>query len=110
MRARVITYKDLGRLVDLLRREYQVYAPFFGRGRDSYFDLVTDENRDQLQLHIPNPYYPPKRYVLPQIESLMTFTLGKGETRIEPTLDETKRALFGIRSCDVAGIDHLDRY
>ncbi len=110
MRARVITHKDLGRLVDLLRREYQVYAPFFGRGRDSYFDLVTDENRDQLQLHIPNPYYPPKRYVLPQIESLMTFTLGKGETRIEPTLDETKRALFGIRSCDVAGIDHLDRY
>ena len=46
-------------------------APFHGRGRDTFFDAVTDENRDQVQIHLPNPYYPPKRYVLPHIERLL---------------------------------------
>ena len=33
-----------------------------------------------------------------------------GNVRIEPTYEEPKRAVFGIRSCDVAGIYHLDLF
>ena len=36
--------------------------------------------------------------------------LADGNVEITPTYDEPKRALFGIRSCDVAGIYHLDRF
>lgn len=107
MRGRIIEPADLGALIDLLRRDYEVIAPFCGRGRDSYFDVVTDENVNQIQIHLPNPYYPPKRFILPQIEPLLRI---RGGQSYEPVYDETRRAIFGIRSCDVAAIYHLDRF
>jgi sulfhydrogenase subunit beta (sulfur reductase) len=108
MRARIIGKQDVVDLIDLLRKEYEVVAPFRGRGRDTSFQVVTDENRDLIQLHLPNPYHPPKKYVLPQIQRMMKIR-HNGTVQIEPTYEEKKRAIFGIRSCDVAGISHLDR-
>ena len=111
MRARIVARADVLRIVDLLREQhYEVLAPFYGRGRDTCFDTVTDENRGAIQLHLPNPYYPPKRYVLPHIERLLKVRKSNGDLQIEPTFEEPKRALFGLRSCDVAGIEHLDRF
>jgi sulfhydrogenase subunit beta (sulfur reductase) len=111
MKARILESADVLRIVDLLRAQgYEVLAPFRGRGRDTCFDTVTDENRAAIQLHLPNPYYPPKRLVLPHIERLFKVRKSNGDVRIEPTYEEPKRALFGIRSCDVAGIYHLDRF
>lgn len=109
MRARLIQTSDLLNVVDVLRKEYQVYAPFYGRDRDTYFDLVTDANRDNIQIHLPNPYYPPKRYVFPHIQHLFKIHTGEYPS-IEPVKEPKKRAVFGIRSCDVAGIFHLDRF
>ncbi len=111
MKARVLAKTDVLAIVDLLRKQgYEVLAPFCGRGRDTYFDTVTDANRDRIQLHLPNPYYPPKRFVFPHIERLMKAERSNGDLRIEPTYEAPKRAIFGIRSCDVAGIYHLDRF
>ena len=110
MRFRLIQPSDLPAFIELLRREHEVLAPFRGRGRDTYFDTVTDANRHAIQLHLPNPQYPPKRYVLPHIERLMTLKQEDGTLRIVPTQEPRKRALFGIRSCDLAGIHHLDRF
>jgi ferredoxin len=110
MKARVLNSADVPVLLDLLRRQgYEVLAPFCGRGRDTYFDTVTDNNRHEVQIHLPNPYYPPKRYVFPHIERLMKAHCN-GELKIEPTYEAPKRAIFGIRSCDLAGIHHLDRF
>jgi ferredoxin len=110
MRARILRRADVLRVVDLLRQDREVIAPFQGRGRDTYFDTVTDENRDRIQVHLPNPHYPPKRYVLPHIERLLRVKQADGTLQIEPTYEARKRAIFGIRSCDVAGIFHLDRF
>ena len=111
MKARILYRNDVLKIVDLLRQQgYEVIAPFRGRGRDTFFDPVTDQNRDQIQIHLPNPYYPPKRYVFPPIERLLKVERSNGDLRIVPTYDVPKRAIFGIRSCDVAGIYHLDRF
>ena len=111
MKARILARDDVVKIADLLRQQgYEVIAPFRGRGRDTFFDTVTDQNRDQIQIHLPNPYYPPKRYVFPPIERLLKVERSNGDLRIEPTYDLQKRAIFGIRSCDVAGIYHLDRF
>ncbi len=110
MRARLIEKQNVLKIVDLLRNDHEVVAPFRGRGRDTYFERVTDDNRDQIELHLPNPYYPPKRYVFPQIEKLMRIKKKDGSYELQPTLDPTPRAIFGIRSCDLAGIQHLDRF
>lgn len=109
MRTRLIQKDDLLNLVDELRKEHEVYAPFYGRDRDTYFDRVTDANRDAVQIHLPNPYYPPKRYVFPHIQKLFTIRTDEHPT-IEPMKEGKKQAVFGIRSCDVAGIFHLDRF
>ncbi|MCC6353774.1 MAG: sulfite reductase, partial [Verrucomicrobiae bacterium] len=76
MRARIIHRDDVLKIVDLLRRDREVIAPFLGRGRDSAFGVVTDENRDRVQVHVPNPHYPPKRYVFPHIERIMKLRGG----------------------------------
>ncbi|MGA3210660.1 MAG: 4Fe-4S dicluster domain-containing protein [Terriglobales bacterium] len=112
MRARIIAREDVLKIVDLLQaREYKVLALLnHDRGEDTYFDVVTPANRSQIQLHAPNPCYPPKRFVLPHIEPLLKAHRCDGKVRIEPAYDEQKRAIFGIRSCDVAGIYHLDRF
>ncbi|HTX66665.1 MAG TPA: 4Fe-4S dicluster domain-containing protein [Opitutaceae bacterium] len=111
MKARLVARRDVLRIVDLLRADgREVLAPFRGRGRDTFFDTVTDENRDRIELHLPNPYYPPKRYVLPPIERLLRVQKQNGGYAIEPTVEAPRRAIFGLRSCDVAGIHHLDRF
>jgi ferredoxin len=111
MRARLISHHDVLGLVDRLRGQgYEVIAPFRGRGRDTFFDTVTDANRAEVQLHLANPYYPPKRYVLPHLETLLTMRRAGGALQIEPTIAGAPRAIFGIRSCDVAAIYHLDRF
>jgi ferredoxin len=111
VKARIVDSADVLRIVDALRgRGHEVLAPFCGRGRDSFFDTVTDENRQRVQIHLANPYYPPKRFVFPHIERLLKVRGQNGDMRIEPTYEEPKRAIFGIRSCDVAGLWHLDRF
>lgn len=99
MKARILARDDVVKIADLLRQQdYEVIAPFRGRGRDTFFDTVTDQNRDQVQIHLPNPYYPPKRYVFPPSERLLKVQRSNGDLRIEPTYDLQKRAIFGIRS------------
>jgi ferredoxin len=111
MKARIVASADCLKIVDLLRRQgREVIAPFRGRGQDTHFDAVTDANRNDIQLHFANPLYPAKRFVFPHIERLMKFTRRDGQVDIEPTCEHKPRAIFGIRSCDVAGIWHLDRF
>jgi ferredoxin len=109
MKGRLIHRDDICRLVDLLRQDWRVVAPFEGKGRDSYFDEVTDSNKEAITLHLPNPYYPPKRYVLPHIQKL--FKMGNGSRPFVEEIREGSRvAVFSIRSCDIEGIFHLDRF
>lgn len=109
MKGRLIRKNNITGLIDLLGRDHRVVAPFRGRGRDSYFDEVTETNREAVVLHLPNPYYPPKRFVLPHIQKLFRISDGD-EPSLEEVRDEPKVAIFGIRSCDLAGIFHLDRF
>jgi ferredoxin len=112
MKARILNGADVLKVVDQLREKgYEVLAPFVGRGRDSAFDVVSDENREQIQIHVPNPYYPPKRFVFPHMErTMMIHKKADGGLDFEPLYEAPKRALFGIRSCDTRGIYHLDRF
>jgi ferredoxin len=111
LKARILDHKDVLKIVDQLRgKGYEVIAPFYGRESDTVFEVVTDENREKIQLHSSNPYYPPKRYVLPHIERLLKVRKSNGDIQIEPTYDNRKLAIFGIRSCDVAGLYHMDRF
>jgi ferredoxin len=109
MQGKLIHSSDLLKIIETLRRDFRVVAPFAGQGRDSYFDVVTDENRSSVAVHVANPYYPPKRYVLPHIQKLLAIASGDRPS-IEVIDQSEKVAVFGMRSCDVEGIFHLDRF
>jgi len=111
MKARVLDSGDVLKVVDLLRDSgYQVVAPFAEPGGDGAFAPVTDENRDAIALHLPNPLYPPKRYALPPIEPLLEIRSNGPGPAFRPLMEAPRVAVFGMRSCDLAGIDHLDRF
>lgn len=109
MRGRLIHKNDVLKIVDVLRKDFRVVAPFAGKGRDSFFDDVTDANRGSVAIHVANPYYPPKRFVFPHLQKLLRITSGENAA-IEPVEPVGKVAVFGMRSCDVEGIFHLDRF
>jgi hypothetical protein len=109
MHGKLIHKSDLLKLLDVLRKDFKVMAPFAGKGRDSFFDEVTDANRDSVAIHVANPYYPPKRYVFPHVQKLLKIEAGEKPT-IEEINSTEKIAVFGMRSCDVEGVFHLDRF
>jgi ferredoxin len=112
MRARIVEHRDVIGIVELLRQQgFEVVAPFYGRGRDTAFEVVSDENIGGIQLHLPNPYYPPKRYVFPHMQRLMRYSLTtKPVFEVAGEGELPRRAVFGMRSCDVAGLQMLDRH
>lgn len=111
MKARLTDSAGVGRLLDAMRAEgHEVVAPVRGKGKDTFFEVITDANRSEVTWHLANPGSPPKRYLLPPMESLLRITREGGEYRVVPLAKTLPRVLFGIRSCDLAGIGHLDRF
>jgi sulfhydrogenase subunit beta (sulfur reductase) len=65
---------------------------------DSAIDLIIDYQRTLI---------PPKKYLLPPRETFLTYSPEKGYG--QPSPSEQKIILFGLHSCDLAGIAYLDK-
>ncbi|HMK55080.1 MAG TPA: 4Fe-4S dicluster domain-containing protein [Dissulfurispiraceae bacterium] len=50
---------------------------------------------------------PPKKYFMPQHETLLRYQIGKG-IQVETVMDSEPMVLFGIHTCDLAGIQCLN--
>jgi len=58
-----------------------------------------------------NTLVPPKRFFLPSPELLVRYRLEDGRPALEDGTEEPPElVLFGVRSCDVAGLDYLARF
>ncbi len=101
--------KKLGRAamddwVGALIRERRVYAPQ-ARGRTFAYDLLRSSA--DLRLDHDVTILPPRKYLMPPAETLLSFTRG-GEFR--PTADGQPTVLLGVHPYDVAAIALMDRY
>ena len=65
-----------------------------GADATALFDTVTDENRDQIQIHCPIPIIRPSATCFPHIERLLKCATANGTCEIEPTYDETQARHF----------------
>lgn len=106
MEQNVILKKDqFNDFIATLARSRKVVAPV-EKGFDHYaFEEVTDGNQ-VAKGYIPT-ILPPKKYFMPQFETLATFDRSKGE-HMEPVVEYEKMILFGVRTCDLAGIQCLN--
>lgn len=50
---------------------------------------------------------PPKEWLMPQVETLMTYQVG-ARPSVQETIEAPPQVLFGLRPCDMKGIDVLD--
>jgi hypothetical protein len=111
MKARAPGGGGCAAMVDLLRQQgYEVIAPF-SRARARH--LLRHGHRREPRPDSGAPAQPvlPAQALRPAAHrAAAEGSAERGSWQIEPTYEDHKRAIFGIRSCDVAGIWHLDRF
>ncbi|MBN1317311.1 MAG: 4Fe-4S dicluster domain-containing protein [Anaerolineales bacterium] len=64
------------------------------------------EEADELCLDYKTTILPPKKYIMPQHETLFKFDAGSFE--VEPVLDEQPTVIMGVHTCDLHAIQLLD--
>ena len=85
----------------------EVIAPVRGPYGDVAFSTIRSPA--QVVWDFENPLHPPKQFVLPQTDPLVTIKRNGQRHEVEPIYDDTRRILFNVRSCDVKGIAFLTR-
>lgn len=95
---------DLAAFIGGLAGEFEVVAPVPKDFRTAYGrvamlgDIATDYTPTLL---------PPKKYLLPQRETLFTYRVDGG-VELAPASDKTTRVIFGMRPCDINAVWLLD--
>lgn len=91
--------------------DYQVYGPVVEPlSGQTFFEPVDDISA--INLNAPIPAAPPKYAVFPQIERIFSYRYAGGAAPVDirPDYKEQPKALFGLRSCDLSGLQCLDRF
>ncbi|MFA5072334.1 MAG: 4Fe-4S dicluster domain-containing protein [Nitrospirota bacterium] len=100
----VIEKNNLNQWFDSLQHKGMVYAP---QKRGYLFVFDRADSFDDVSLHHTPTILSPKKFYLPQKELLFEFSrepFGVTKKRPEPG----KYILFGVQTCDIAGIQCLD--
>jgi ferredoxin len=96
---------NLGNFLDQLRRHGELHAPV--RGDDGVVRFVALSPGIHPDLSSLRTQLPPKKYLLPPQETMLSYTAESGyqapEEVVRPLI------LFGLHPCDLAGINYLDR-
>lgn len=104
----VMDRDELPRFVERLCKEREVHAPQ-RKGRKYAFQPLT--RVEDLCLDYDVTLLPPKKYFLPQKETLLRFRLGESpaDVTVQPVVEARERVLFGVHPYDIAGLNVLDR-
>jgi sulfhydrogenase subunit beta (sulfur reductase) len=100
----VIDKQAMAAFVRGMMADYRVVGPV-AKGIKYAFDQIED--LAELRLDYNTSILPPKKYLQPQEERLMTFT-RTGKPVAEMVLDAPPTVLLGIHTCDLHGIRVLD--
>lgn len=94
-----------------LRKEYRVFGPVIEKETKQTMFVEADDIAE-VDLGAPIPAIPPKHVLFPHHERIMSYEYDRESKKadIRPDFDDSKKALFGIRSCDLTGILCLDRF
>lgn len=97
--------KDFDSFISRLSKLRKLVAPV-AKGYNNYaFEEVTTGGEISLK-YIPT-VLPPKKYFIPQQETLLEFSLGHG-IEAHAVAEYEKMVLFGVHTCDLAGIQCLN--
>lgn len=91
--------------VESLVRRGKVVAPV-ARGNGQFVFSEVQKGSDIALRYIPT-ILPPKKYFMPQYETLAEYDTRRGQ-KLQPVVEVESLILFGVHTCDLAGIQCLD--
>jgi ferredoxin len=103
--SKVLKEEEVDQLLEKLLANYQVFGPK-KKGSDHIFDEI--KSSEELDLSYVTTILPPKKYLLPQREKILSFDSSYGIVLEEPELPR-KQVIFGIHSCDLNAFLLLDK-
>jgi formate hydrogenlyase subunit 6/NADH:ubiquinone oxidoreductase subunit I len=101
---RFIPHQELPLLCRALAEQGELHGPTEAGGLARFRRL---ERPQQLMLHYDSSRLPPKQYLLPPRETVLTYTPAAGYH--PPSAEQSPLILMGLHLCDLAGIAYLDR-
>lgn len=105
MRNKTLSKVDFDEYCGHLMKSRKLAAPM-KKGAHSYvFDFVNDP-ADICLNHAPT-ILPPKKYFMPQHETLLTFDTAKGQD-MKAVVDIIDMVLIGVHTCDLMGVQCLN--
>jgi len=104
----IIKKEHMLTLLDDLRQEMDVIAPTKMPDGEVTFQKI--ESSKEITFDYVNDFEPLKRFLTPTKETLFQFKLDGSKPELQPVTFERQQLIFGIRSCDVQGIAHMDKF
>jgi ferredoxin len=101
----VIDKQAMGAFVARMMGDHRVVGPV-AKGTKYAFGPIKDP--EELRLDYNTSILPPKKYLQPQDERMMTFT-RTGKPILELVLDAVPTVIMGMHTCDMAGMRVLDK-
>jgi sulfhydrogenase subunit beta (sulfur reductase) len=101
----VLQKSKLNDFIATLSSEQKVMAPV-SKGYNNYaFEQVT--SGEQVSMDYIPTILPPKKYFMPQQETIVKYDTSEGQ-KMEAVVEYEKMTVFGVHTCDIAGISCLN--
>ena len=100
----ILKKEDLSDFIQRLLPLYRVGGPVQVDGR---FAFEAIEDPQELRLDYTTTLLPPKKYLLPQQETLFEYADARSGV-VTPPPDDPPTVIFGVHTCDVHAIQLLD--
>ncbi len=107
----LLTTQDINDLARELQNTHAVYGPQVNAQTGQvFFDLLAESDLPDLDAAIPS--MPVKEILFPQMERILKYSYDAQahSVTLEKQYGEKPKVLFGLRPCDLAGIQCLDRF
>ena len=109
---RIVTYKDLLKLIDKLAQDRQLIGPVARSEPEcdppTRFFYEPVARAEQLDLGFTYSVYSPKRFLFPSTETLFRFERNEDGFTTTTDIDAKPRVLVGVHPCDLHAIRLLD--
>ena len=106
MNNHILKHGELDGFINKLSKKMKVVAPVDKGAGNFAFQEVSGASGIALK-HIPT-ILPPKKYFLPQREKMLDFDLSGPQPSDKAVIDAPELAVFGVHTCDLAGIQCLN--
>ena len=100
----VIDKREWDAFVAKMMTDYRVCGPV-AKGAQFAFDVI--EEPADLRMDYNTSILPPKKYLQPQEERLMTFS-RTGKTTVETVIESEPTVIMGVHTCDLQALRVLD--